>query len=283
MSAPSTANAVEDKPRAPISNLKALAAAAKAAKVEEHKGDKDHELHLLTTLAARIAAKAEELAVPAAERGHGWTKCFECRLPGLETITLDDGEKVQRPKNPPETTHWSGQGQDPSTGGAPIVLLLQGPRGPDGKVRPWRLTGGKTAVDLAQQILDEHEAEMKLDCRFNSATKTIDVTAIWIEEDWCTFLAKRASFNRRDARPPRDDRPRDDRPRDARPLREERPRNDRPRDDRPRDARPLREERPREDRRDETPRPEAAQPDAPQRVTRRVQVRGAEAPAAPKL
>jgi hypothetical protein len=310
---------VEDKPRPAISNLKALAAAAKAAQAVETKTDKDHELHLLTTLAKHIASTAEEQAVPAAERGYGWVKCYECRLPGLETLTLEGGEKVQRPKNPPETTHWSGPGQDPSTGGAPIVLLLQGPRGSDGKVRPWRLPGGKTAVTLAQEILDEHGADIKLDCRFNSMTKTIDVTAIWIDADWQSFLAKRAQFSRRQGRPderrrddrPREERRRDDRPREERP-REERPREERPREERRRDDRPReerrrddrpreerrrddrpREERPREERRrDDRPSEEREErqdreerpPNAPQRINRRVRIpTSAAAPEAPKL
>jgi hypothetical protein len=191
--APATSTVVADKPRA-VSNLKALAAAAKANLETRSTVEKDHELYLLNSLASYIAAQAEEMAVPAAERGLGWVKFYECHLPGVETITLDSGEQVTRPKNPPETTHWSGPGKDASAGGAPIVLLLQGPRGSDGKIRPWRLPGEKTAITLAQEILDKHEAEIKLECTFNPATKTVDVVAIWIEEDWNTYIVRRAAY-----------------------------------------------------------------------------------------
>jgi hypothetical protein len=82
---------------------------------------------------------------------------------------------------------------------------LQGPRGSDGKIRPWRLPGEKTAITLAQEILDKHEAEIKLECTFNPATKTVDVVAIWIEEDWKNYIVRRAAYrqSQRSARPGR--------------------------------------------------------------------------------
>jgi hypothetical protein len=175
---------------APITNLKALAKAAKEAKEAAANASsanstpkpRDRDLWLFRTLGERIAEQAEFLAVPAAQRGHGWVKCFECHLPGQNK----DGQR-----HAPESTHWSGPGADPSVDGAPMVFLLQGP-----KLQDRSPPGGKTAVQIAQDILQEKGADITLDCRYNFGTKTIIVTAIWVQEDWDNFLAKREQRRR---------------------------------------------------------------------------------------
>jgi hypothetical protein len=177
-----------------ITNLKALAMAAKEAAVaktaapKSKSRDVSRDVWLIRTLGERIAEQAEFLAVPAAQRGHGWVKCFECNLPGY------DAER--HPLYAPETTHWSGSGADPSVGGMPMALLLQGPHREQQNRGTRSLPGGKTSVQVAQEILHEKGADITLDCRFNFGTKTLIVTAIWVPEDWEQFLAKREQRRR---------------------------------------------------------------------------------------
>jgi hypothetical protein len=185
---------------ATTSNLKeiALAAKANAAAAAPPKAPKfteeeiaqrnERQLRLLTTFADKLVEVTNERAAAAAEKGYGWTKVAEFFLPGLDKVE-DNGEVVAVPRNPPEQTHWAGPDADPSNGGVPIVMLLQGVRentkqGP--RLRPDLLAGGKTALELAQA-----KVSARLDCSFNSKNKSLIVSAIWIEEDWQRFQDKR--------------------------------------------------------------------------------------------
>ena len=180
------------------SNLKEIALAAKAAASATPKTPKftpdeiaernKRQLTLLTTFADKLVELTNTSAAAAAEKGYGWTKVAEYFLPGFDKVE-DNGEVVSVPRNPPEATHWAGPDADPSNGGVPIVMLLQGVRentrqGP--RLRPDLLAGGKTALELAQA-----KVTARLDCSFNSKNKSLIISAIWIEEDWQYFQDKR--------------------------------------------------------------------------------------------
>ncbi len=148
---------------------------------------------LLTSLAEELVELTDVKTREAAEKGHGYTKVAEYFLPGFDKVE-NGNETVAVPRNPPELTHWAGRGVDPTKDGVPIVMLLQGIReqtkeGP--RLRPDLLPGGKTAWQLAQATLEERDHDARLDCSFNSKRKSLIITAIWIEEDWQRFLARR--------------------------------------------------------------------------------------------
>ena len=190
----------------PTSNLKDIALAAKAATSnvnkltpEEIAQRQERQLSLLNSFAEYLAGVANSAATAASAKGYGWTKVAEYYLPGF--IKTEDGNTV--PRHAPQQTHWAGNDVDPSNGGVPIVMLLQGVRevtraGP--RLRPDFLAGGKTSLQIAQ---DKLTAPTRLDCSFNPKKKSLIVTAIWIEEDWADFQRRRQQRSVRNNRVPR--------------------------------------------------------------------------------
>ena len=189
----------------PTSNLKDIALAAKAVSSnvnkltpEEVALRQERQLSLLNSFAEYLAGVTNVASTAASAKGYGWTKVAEYYLPGF--IKTDDGKSV--PRHAPEQTHWAGHDVDPSNGGVPIVMLLQGVRevtrsGP--RLRPDYLAGGKTSLQLAQEKLT---SPARLDCSFNPKTKSLIVTAIWIEEDWADFQRRRQQRSVRNTRAP---------------------------------------------------------------------------------
>ena len=199
MSSTNSSAAAAATPAATASNLKEIALAAKANATSAPKTPKfteeeiaqrnERQLHLLTTFADKLVELTNTRAAAAAEKGYGWTKVAEFFLPGFQKVEQENGTVASVPHNPPETTHWAGPDADPSNGGVPIVMLLQGIRentkqGP--RLRPDLLTGGKTSLQMAQE-----KVSARLDCAFNSKNKSLIISAIWIEEDWEHFQEKR--------------------------------------------------------------------------------------------
>ena len=194
-----------------FSNLKAIALAAKAT-VDSSRQDKK-EIYVAeqekkkTAVLARLNSLAEELvrlayakAEPAAAKGHGWVKIAEYNLPGYDKVfDPATNEEVMVPRSSPQSTYWAGKDLDPTKNDAsPFILLLEGVRREvtkqSGQIyfenRPELLPGGKSAVKIAQGILDNEKADIRLDCRYNSKYKTLIVTAIWIEADWQVMCDK---------------------------------------------------------------------------------------------
>ena len=174
---------------------------AKGPKISAEEIDRrrQRQKDLLKSLAEEIVDLTDVKTREAAEKGHGYTKVAEYFLPGFDKHEHEN-ETVAVPRNPPEFTHWAGRGVDPTKDGVPIVMLLQGVReqtkeGP--RLRPDLLPGGKTAWQIAQSILDERDHDARLDCSFNSKRKSLIITAIWIDEDWQRFLARRQDHHNR--------------------------------------------------------------------------------------
>lgn len=181
----------------------ASASASKAPKLspEEIERRRTRQLELLESLSDELVSLTNDKCQVAAQKGHGYTKVAEYYLPGFDKVQQAQ-ETVLVPRNPPELTHWAGRGVDPSKEGLPIVMLLQGVREQTGsgpRLRPDLLAGGKTALEIAQRKLEEADAgnHVRLDCSFNSKSKSLIVTAIWIEEDWQRFLSRRLQGGRR--------------------------------------------------------------------------------------
>jgi hypothetical protein len=201
MSAPEENVHVDEAKPVIKSNLKEIALAAKAAAAaenskppkhteEETAQRKERQLNMLTSFADHLVKLTNEKSEAAAAKGYGWIKLAEYYLPGFDKIEAN-GEIVLVPRHPPEFTHWAGAESDPAANGTPIVMLLQGIRehtkdGP--RLRPDFLVGGKTSLELAQEKLSP---TTRLDCAFNPKTKSLIITAVWIEDDWAEFKARR--------------------------------------------------------------------------------------------
>ena len=102
----------------------------------------------------------------------------------------------------PERTHWSGSEGDPTTGGFPIVMLLQGPRDRQtGRLRPDKLPNGKTAVDLLNQYLEQEGVSFGVELLFEKTNKKLMLYLVDLEQfdQWQDFLAKTARASKKPA------------------------------------------------------------------------------------
>ena len=71
--------------------------------------------------------------------------------------------------------YWSGE-DDATKNGIPIVMLLQGERDREkGTLHPERLPGGKTAIDVVNERLDEANALSSLSLIFDKRSKELHV------------------------------------------------------------------------------------------------------------
>ena len=119
------------------------------------------------------------------EKGYGWVTIEQAYPPSKEEI---DGHLVY--KHEPSETHWAGVCEsgvnDPTEGGAPKVMLLQGPkpRKADAYGRrdcnPKDLPGGKTSVD----ILREHVADHGYGVQVAYIKGMVNVIVIWDHAGW---------------------------------------------------------------------------------------------------
>jgi hypothetical protein len=191
-----------DNTQTSVSNLKEIAMAAKAEKakgeqdanvktVDDHALRKEQEKLMLQSFAEHLVSLVNEKCPAAANKGYGYIKLAEFFLPVYDKY-YDADDWTYVPRHPDAQTHWW---LDREAGiRLPIVKLLQGVREhtPHGhRLRPDLLAGGKTSVQLAQEILTASQPNTRLDCSFYAKKKCLIVTAIWIEDDWSAFLARR--------------------------------------------------------------------------------------------
>jgi hypothetical protein len=86
-------------------------------------------------------------------------------------------------------TYWTDP-SDPQQG-VPIVLLLQGERDREtGELHPERLPGGKTAIQLLDDRLNEVDAPAGVQLLFEKSTKELHVYIVDLDrmDEWTTFI-----------------------------------------------------------------------------------------------
>ena len=236
--------------RAPLSNLRAIALAAREQKgiaaaptdeeVQKQKADLERKTRLVTEAADYLVETTRVVAEAAAARGHGYTRIntpgepanLVFRLPGTVKEKTSDGEEFLVQLNPEAQVYWSGAKGDPRENGLPWVGILQGFLDKAGKPNPSSVPGGRTAVAIANKALEADG--VRINVAFNGKDRGLILTAIWEEETWAKREdAIRRKFEER-PREDRQQRPREDRPQRPREDRQQRPREDRqqrPRED----------------------------------------------------
>jgi hypothetical protein len=94
---------------------------------------------------------------------------------------------------PAKTTYWT-LPSDPEHG-VPFVLLLQGERDREtGQLHPERLPGGKTAIQLLNQRLNEIDAPAGVQLLFEKSSKELHVYIVDLDrmDDWEAFVKQQS-------------------------------------------------------------------------------------------
>lgn len=156
-------------------------APARAQRESEQGSRQARTAEFIISYADHLYGQALEKVPVAAEAGYGYTRIAAVRPPTKETDP--DGERFY--KYDAALTHWAGPGVDPSDGGMPLVMLLQGAMQRGSKVaNPKLLPGGKTSAD----ILRERLAPKKLGVQLVYMPKHgLCVFVIWNHAEWAKF------------------------------------------------------------------------------------------------
>jgi len=179
---PSAASLQQTSARAP-------AALARQREFDERKSSRDdrnrHTEGLIISYADYLLESFSTKYDEANEKGYGWVTIEQAYPPSKEEV---DGQLVY--KHEPEETHWAGVDEsgiiDPTEGGAPKVMLLQGPkhRKADAYGRrdcnPKDLPGGKTSVDILRENVSDHGYGVQV----AYIKGMVNVIVIWDHDGW---------------------------------------------------------------------------------------------------
>lgn len=169
-------------------------AATKAAK-------EAHTISLVRSLAQHVLGQFAAGFASAAEQGHSYMRVFKCKPPMKDTaINPETGEECKAFRYPASETHWAGLDDSgvplPSEeGGAPFVMLFQGPKPRDSKLPdPKLIPGGKTVpMVMKEEFAKAKKPGYDVQCTFSKGE--VHVWVIWNQADW------RKYHDRHDRRP----------------------------------------------------------------------------------
>lgn len=158
-------------------------AATKAAK-------EAHTIALVQSLTQYMLGLFASGYASSAEQGHSYMRVFKCKPPMKDKTTHPEtGEECMAFRYPATETHWAGLGEDgrplPSEeGGAPFVMLFQGPKPRDSKLPdPKLIPGGKTVpMRMKEEFAKAKKGGYDVQCTFSKGE--LSVWVIWNQADW---------------------------------------------------------------------------------------------------
>jgi hypothetical protein len=99
-------------------------------------------------------------------------------------------------KQAPNTTHWAGQDQDPSSGGVPKVMLLLGKRvSGSNESDPALLPGGKTSLGFLGERL--YPKGYQVCVLYDDRSRSYKVYVVWDQDAWSDWYRRNLAWKTR--------------------------------------------------------------------------------------